>query len=308
MESLKGKKILVTGAGGFIGSHVVEALLREGATVVGFDNKPACDSSIPAHIILEDKNFEYVWGDITDVGEVTAVFAKNNFDMVCHQAALISVPMSFIRPDEYFETNVRGTQIIFDTARRCGVKKIVLASSCAVYDSASPYAFNKTMCEQIAVMYRNLYKMNIITLRYFNVYGPRQVAGTEGAVIPALIKAIKNNNPVIHGDGKQTRDFVFVRDVAAANVQALKYEGTEVHIFEVGNGEETSINELYDYLCVAMGGGVEPTHTPARAGDVNRSCAYAACTTKGLLCWEPQFNMTKGLAITCFAYGKDSDE
>ena len=304
---LKDKTILVTGAGGFIGSHIVEALLKIGAKVIGLDCKPYSETSIPHHVRV-DSNFEYVCGDITDIGDVTSVFAGWPIDMVCHQAAEVSVPMSLVRPDEYIRMNVSGTNNIFDTARRCGVEKIVYASSCAVYDNASPYAYTKAINEMQAAMYRKLYKMNIIGLRYFNVYGPRQKFDSEGAVVPALIKAIRGGQPIIHGDGNQSRDFVFVRDVADANVAALAYEGGLITEFEVGQGESTSINELYDYLCVALAGGPKPIYTPARPGDVRESKALTAGMTRGLLNWNPQMTMTKGLAITCFAYCKDTDE
>ena len=304
MCELNNKTVLVTGAGGFIGSHIVDALLKEGAIVVAFDIKSAEESCIPKHIFDLKDRFYYVQGDISDVGDVTNVFIVFKIDMVCHQAALAGVPMSFVRPDDYIRVNVLGTNNIFDTARRCGVKKIVWASSSSIYGEANPYAYTKIIGEKLSAMYNKLYKMDIIGLRYFNVFGPRQKAGDNCAIVPAIVnKILANEKTTIYGDGEQTRDFTFVRDVAEANIRALKYEGPD-RIFDMGLAQQTSINQLYKKISTILNLDPGIVYEPAREGDLRASCAFESLNARTELAWNPQFTVDTGLEITCQSYKK----
>ena len=303
---LKGKKILVTGAGGFIGSHIVEDLLKEGSFVIALDIKKAKDSSIPKHL-LAHPNFAYACVDIKDFDDLMYTFTFWKPDMVCHQAALVSVPISMTEPEMYLNNNVLGTQNIFELSRLMEIKKVVYASSSSIYGEASPYAYSKILDEKMAEMYNKLYNMEIIGLLYFNVYGPRQTFNGEGAVIPAFITAILNNSAVkIYGDGSQTRDFTFVRDVSQANIAALKYEG-ESRVFDIGMGNSTSINDLCDYLLLIFGKNTKSSsvYLPERPGDIRHSIATRAAFARFNLNWQPKMTISNGLRITCKAYSNE---
>ncbi len=249
--------VLVTGGAGFIGSHLVRALLAEGKRVRVLDNfctgKRENIAGLPVELIE---------GDVRAQPHLAE--ALRGVEVVFHQAAFISVPQSIEEPQTCFDVNVQGTLRLLDEARQAGVQRVVLASSCAVYgDSAnlplreeeacaplSPYAASKQVTEIYAGVYSRLYHMQVTALRYFNVYGPRQSPDSAyAAVIPIFIKRwLSGQAPTVYGDGSQKRDFVYVEDVVRANLAAANCAQAGGGVFNVCTGTETSLLELLDTL------------------------------------------------------------
>ncbi|MCK6439209.1 MAG: NAD-dependent epimerase/dehydratase family protein, partial [Planctomycetes bacterium] len=241
---------------------------------------------------------------------VTAEKACTGMDAVVHLAANPSVAVSLENPLECFRVNAQATLVMHEAAKRCGAKRFVFASSCALYghskpplkedtvlEPLSPYAAAKLASESFL---RTAPKggMSCVILRLFNVYGPRQnPKGPYAAVIPAFKEAIKNGqSPVIYGDGKQTRDFVHVDDVTRAILNAIELDASKVDAspINIGTGVETSLLDLLRILNVAMGREVKPTFAPARDGDVRHSCADIG-RAKSVLNWQPQAALDSGL-------------
>ena len=263
---------LITGAAGFIGSHLVDALLVRGDQVIALDLKP----------LKPRKGLTVIQGDIRKVADCQK--ACVNVDFVLHQAALCSVPASISDPASTHETNVTGFLNMLLAARGSGIKRFVFASSCAVYGDSktlpnseahigrflSPYALSKYMDE----LYATMFDVEAIGLRYFNVYGPRQDPnGPYAAVIPRWIDALRRGEQVtIFGDGKTTRDFVFVEDVVQANLLAATTQGIG-HVYNVASGNSTSLNSLYQLLCRAMKIERDPIYADFRPGDIRDSSA-----------------------------------
>jgi UDP-N-acetylglucosamine 4-epimerase len=291
---------LVTGAAGFIGSHLLETLLRHDQTVVGLDNLSTGHrrnlDDVQSRVTAEQwGRFEFREGDITRLEEVAAAIPGCRY--VLHQAALGSVPLSLEQPITTHASNVTGFVHLLDAARSAGVARVVYASSSAVYGDCnelparedrigaplSPYALSKWMDEAYAAIFERCYGLLSVGLRYFNVCGPRQdPAGAYAAVIPKWIDAlVKGQGVDIHGDGTTTRDFCPVENVVEANVRAALIElpADAPRVFNVGLGAETSLNELYQRLHQAVGppalGGspASPRYGPARPGDVRYSRA-----------------------------------
>lgn len=295
MKEIKGKSFLVTGGAGFIGSHIVEYLLHNEAGLVRvLDNRMT-----NLRPFLEHPAFEYIQGDI--VCEWVCMSACDGIDYVCHQAALISVPISFQNVEVYHEVNVKGFFNILSAAHHYKIKAVVYASSSAVYgnnpisskvenlrlDPLSPYACTKAMNELQAKMFSQAYGMNIIGLRYFNVFGPRQsVNGGYAAVIPTFINnLLEGKDCYINGDGSQTRDFVSVHDVVQANILAMLNENPLPFgsIFNVGVQDSLSINELYTQMCDHMDIDKPPVYREKLKGDVLHSSSNisAICNMLG---------------------------
>jgi UDP-N-acetylglucosamine/UDP-N-acetyl-alpha-D-glucosaminouronate 4-epimerase len=277
-------KYLVTGGAGFIGSNIVEKLVQSGDTVRVLDN---LSSGRIENLETFKNSIEFIQGDIRNNEDTSK--AVDGVDYVIHQAALASVPASMADPVLANEINVNGTLNLLWHAKNADVKKFVFASSCAVYgdntnlplreeealDPISPYAVNKISAEFYCHMFSRTMGLNTVSLRYFNVFGPRQNPGSEySAVIPAFIKCYRENTAcIIDGDGKQSRDFIFVEDVAAANIKAcLSDNNVSGKVFNVATGISRSIIETAIMLKDIMQKDNEPKHVPKRSGDIKDSC------------------------------------
>jgi UDP-glucose 4-epimerase len=298
-------RYLVTGGAGFIGSHLSEALVDDGHEVVVIDD---LSSGRMENIrkLVDASSFTYHAGSITDLPFLRRHVRE--FDGVFHQAAFVSVPRSIEDPILNHEVNITGTLNILSAARDAGVQKVVLASSAAVYgnlpglpkredmpvDPQSPYAVAKLTGEYYGKLFSELYGLETVSLRYFNVYGPRQDPRSDyAAVIPKFIHRLANlEPPVIFGNGEQTRDFVFVRDVVQANIRAM--QNGACGIFNVASGVQTSVNDLADVLCHLFRYPYKPLHVPGRSGEVKYSVAdiSRAMTAFG---YRPDYSLERGL-------------
>jgi len=278
---VKGLSVLVTGGAGFIGSHLVDALLARGARVRVLD-----DFSTGRRENLPD--VDVIEGDIRDARVCRA--ACTGMDYVFHQAALGSVPRSLVDPASTMAVNVTGTANVFAAAREAGVRRVVYASSSSVYGDAgavvkregeegrplSPYAASKVMGEEMAEVFSRCFGQELIGLRYFNVYGPRQSPdGPYAAVVPRFFRScLEGEAPVIHGDGEQSRDFTYVGDAVLANLLAAGAPPEACgRAFNVARGERTTVNELAARVRELAGSGAPPRHEPPRPGDVLHSQA-----------------------------------
>ena len=239
------KKILITGICGFIGSHIAEKLVELGYEVYGVDDMSTGKWNNIEHI----KNVTIKIEDLKDFSltDFGSGFVEN-LDVICHQAASCNVPKSMKDPEDYFENNVVNTHRLIMEAKEYGIKKVIIASSSAAHDYISPYGMSKKIIEDYSEFYNETYDMNIVNLRYFNVYGPRQSMDSQySMVIPIFInKLLKGESPTIYGDGNQSRDFIYVDDVVDANVAAIEndFRGK----FDVGRGESTRIIDLYHII------------------------------------------------------------
>lgn len=283
-------RVLVTGAAGFIGSHTCEALLARGHRVVALDNlSTGKRANLPAHADLD-----LVVGDIRERAAVTAAIA--GADAVLHLAAQVSVTASVADPAGSAEHNVTGFLNVLDAARRAGVGRVVYASSAAVYGSPahlplteaapsaplSPYGLEKSIDDQYAQLFAALYGMRTLGLRYFNVYGPRQDPRSPYAgVISKFVDAARAGQPVrIFGDGGQTRDFIYVKDIAQANALALQAEATGV--VNVGTGKSVSLLAMLDALERVLGKRIERVFEAPQAGDIRDSAMTPARLERAL--------------------------
>lgn len=272
-------QVLVTGGAGFIGSHSVEALLAHGAQVTVFDSFiTGKRSNLPQHASLKVSE-----GDIRDQAAVDR--ALQGITHVLHLAAQVSVPASVADPLGSSQNNIEGFLKVFDGARRAGVKRFVYASSAAVYgapehlpldESApvaplSPYGLEKSINDQYAAMYRALYKLSSLGMRYFNVYGPRQDPKSPYAgVISRFAAAIEKGDTLrVFGDGGQTRDFIFVKDVAQLNLRALLSDAEGV--CNIATGHSVTLLELIDTLAACAGRQAQVRHEPPAQGDIRHS-------------------------------------
>jgi len=301
---------LITGVAGFIGSNIAEALLKLGYKVRGLDNfATGKEENIAEFFKLP--NFEFVRGDICDYE--TCLTVCQNVYYVIHQAALGSVPRSMLYPLLYQKNNLTGTVNMMEAARVNKVKRFVYASSSSVYgDSAelpkvegkegnilSPYALTKKGCEEYGKLYWDVYKMETIGLRYFNVFGKRQDPHSAyAAVIPIFVKQLLNNQQsVINGNGEQSRDFTYIENVIEANLKAclapIEACGTA---YNVAFGGNTTLNQLYEQLKKLLNSDIQPVYGPFRNGDIMHSLADISKARK-LLKYDPQFDIDKGLAL-----------
>ncbi len=316
MNEETGKRMLVTGGAGFIGSHLVEYLAECGYEVRVLDNfstgKPANLENLGGGRLKAGRDFEVINGDIRDMGTVDR--AMSGVVGVFHQAALGSVPRSVEDPVTTQRVNADGTLNIFVAARKHGVARVVFASSSSVYGSSeklpkvegdegfplSPYALTKKVNEDFGRLFKDLYGFETVGLRYFNVYGPRQDPDSQyAAVIPRFVTALLSEKPpTVYGSGLQTRDFTFVRDVAEANLLAMK-AGPEAcgRAFNIGRGDRYSLLELLDALKDLLGARMEPVHEPPRPGDVMHSSADASLA-RDVLGFASRFDLRKGLELS----------
>ena len=304
-------RVLITGGAGFIGSNLTEHILQhpevEGVRV--FDNLSTGNLQ---NIIPFQKNnkFEFLQGDIRNYKD--CLLAMEGINTITHQAALGSVPRSINDPLTTNEVNISGTLNIFTAAKERNIKRVVYAASSSTYGDhpglpkvedtigspLSPYAVTKYVNELYAKVYASVYGLELIGLRYFNVFGPKQDPdGAYAAVIPLFMKAVLNNEPpLINGDGEQSRDFTFVENAVQANVKALFTTDSQSlnKVYNIAYGEQTTLNELFEYLKQIAGSDLAPKYGAERAGDVRHSLADIS-KAKALLDYNPGISVKEGL-------------
>ena len=299
-------KILVTGGGGFIGSHLAANLASLGHEVRVIDNFATGRRS---NVLALPADVELVEGDIQSYERVHNAVA--GCEIVLHQAALPSVPRSVQDPLTSNATNVTGTLNTLLAARDAGVRRVVFASSSSVYGTnpslpkredmaalpISPYAVAKLACEGYCRSFGEVYGLETVSLRYFNVFGPRQDPRSQyAAVIPNFITALQAGEPpTIFGDGEQSRDFTFVDNVVEANVLAMGAQDVAGRVYNVACGERISLNQLYDELRGLIGRDVQPIHADPRPGDVRHSLADVDRARRDLG-YEPRVGLREGLS------------
>jgi nucleoside-diphosphate-sugar epimerase len=307
-NALRGARALVTGGAGFIGSHLADALIHHGAEVVVLDNLDGGSSqNVPG-------TARFVEGSITDPDVVASATAGCRY--VFHLAALGSVPRSVAEPRRFHDVNVSGTLNVLEAARMAGVKRVMFAASSSAYGDSevlpkvesmvptprSPYAANKTACEAMLQAYAACYPIDAVSLRYFNIFGPRQNANSAyAAVIAAFAKAmLAGKRPTIFGDGEQSRDFTYVANAVHANLlAAVRSERLGGEVLNVGCARAITVNELACAMANALGHPElgDPLYEPTRAGDVKHSLADLSLT-RATLGYEPVMSFEDGLRKT----------
>ena len=305
------RKVLVTGGAGFIGSHLVRGLLEQGDAVRVLDNFATGMRTNLAQIVDE---VELVEGDLRSYERVHA--AVRGVELVFHQGALPSVPRSVQDPLTTNAVNVEGTLNILLAARDEGVRRVVFASSSSVYGNEgelprvesqpanpiSPYGVAKLAAERYCTSFTNVYGLETVALRYFNVFGPRQDPRSQyAAVVPKFIRLIAGGEPVpIDGDGEQSRDFTYVANVVDANLRAADAERAPGRILNVATGSSATLNEVVDAIGRILEREPEREHRAPRAGDVRASWADVG-TAREVLGWEPTVDLERGLRLTADA-------
>ena len=303
---------LVTGGAGFIGSHLVEALVGQGDQVRVLDN---LSSGRMENLAAVEDQVELISADVQDVSACRQ--ALDGVEVVFHLAALASVPASIATPAITHDACLTGTLRMLDAARQADVSRFVFASSSSLYGNRSdelqtesdlpapesPYAAAKLAGEQYCHAFHHSYGLETVCLRYFNVFGPRQDPASQyAAVIPAFITAIlQGESPVVYGDGEQTRDFTYVSNVVQANLLAASTAGVAGGTFNIANGESTSLLELLDLLRELLDRPFDPRHDPPRDGDVRHSRADIS-RARDLLGYQPTAGLGEGLAPTIEYY------
>ncbi len=304
---MKDKKVVVTGGAGFIGSNLAEELSKDNEVTI-IDDLSAGRLHNIEHL-LGMPNVRFMQGTITDFPFLRQAFA--GADSIFHQAALASVPLSIEDPVRVNEVNLLGTLNVLVAARDCHTRKVVFASSCAVYGDApslpvqetmplqplSPYAVTKAAGELYCAVFSQVYGLPTVCLRYFNVYGPRQDPRSEyAAVVPRFITAAMAGRPLtIFGDGRQTRDFIFVKDVVAANIFGAETDGV-AGVLNIGSGRQTSVIELASLVLELTGRQTELLHLPPRAAEIRHS--FADVSKAGQFGYRPAHTLEKGLRKT----------
>ncbi len=312
-KDLDGYNFLVTGGAGFIGSHIVEYLLKyKAGKVIALDNLSTGFRQNIAPFFLYD-NFEFIEGDVSRLDTCKEVC--RNIDFVIHQAALGSVPRSINEPLRTNNTNVTGFINMLAAAKDCKVKRFIYASSSSVYGDSpelpkkenvigkplSPYAVSKRVDELYADVFAKTYNMEILGLRYFNIFGPRQSPeGPYAAAIPLFMLAVlKNEHPSIYGDGEQSRDFTFIENAVNANIKALFADNPKIfgQVFNIAFGQKYSVNELFNIICSITDSNIKAHYCEERPGDIRHSLADISMA-KSLLGYNPSADIKKGLEVT----------
>lgn len=309
---------LITGGAGFIGSHLACRLVESGAQVRILDNLST--GSLRNLAGVEDR-IEFIEGDVRDPGTVAT--AMDDVEVVFHQAALASVPMSIENPVATHEVCVSGTVNVLNAARLSGVRRVVYAGSSSAYGDSpvmpkredqlpavlSPYAAAKLAGEFYCQSFAAAYDLEVVRLRYFNVFGPRQDPKSPySAVIPLFITALlEGRTPRIYGTGEQSRDFVYVGDVVSANLLAATVPGVSGRVYNVASGMSVSVLELLQMICHQLGCPFVPELYPPRAGDVLHSWADISAIQADLG-YAPQVSLRSGLEATLSYYVQQSVE
>ncbi len=304
--NFKGKNILVTGAAGFIGSNLTYELLKLGANVIGIDN---LFNGLIENLeeILENKSFKFIKGDIRDFNFLLEVF--KDIDIIYHEAAFTSVPQSILMPESCNDVNVNGTLNILNAARKKDVEKIIYASSSSVYGETpslpkeedmpripiSPYGVSKMTCEAYMQVFHQVYGMKTVSLRYFNVFGPRQKDSPYSGVIAIWLgRIIDNKELIIFGDGEQSRDFTYVKDVVRANLLAAEHE-ISGEIINLGAGSPITLTELGKLMLkLTNKEELKIVYSDPRLGDIMHSFADIS-KAKELLKFQPKYTQEEGL-------------
>jgi nucleoside-diphosphate-sugar epimerase len=302
---------LVTGGAGFIGSHLVRFLLTRGQVRVLDDFSSGTLDNLTEVL----PHIELLRGSATDAALVQK--AVEGCEVVFHLAAQVSVPLSLEQPVETFEVNLYGTQLLLEAARQAGVRRFVFASSAAVYGDAprlpkretmlprpiSPYAWSKWYGELLCRDYWRVYGVPTVSLRFFNVYGPRQNPCSQyAAVIPRWITAaLTDRKPIVYGDGKQTRDFVYIDDLLQGLWLAAEHPEAVGRVFNLASGRAYSLLELLQAIEEAVGSPLEPQFTSPRPGDIRHSFADIRAA-RGILGYEPRISLQEGIRRTLNAY------
>jgi UDP-glucose 4-epimerase len=309
---MKNKRVVITGGAGFIGSNIADELSVDNEVIIIDDLSTGRIENIQG--LLDKGNVTFIQGSVTDLPLLQHAFKK--VDFIFHQAAMASVSRSIEDPLAANEANITGTLNVLIAARDNHVRKVVCASSCALYGDSpvlpkkedmlpepqSPYAVTKLASEQYCQVFGSVYGLPAVCLRYFNVYGPRQDPRSDyAAVIPKFITHALHNRPlIIFGDGEQTRDFIFIKDVVRANILAA--EAQIQGIYNVGSGESISVNMLAATIEDIVGRKLEIVHREPRSGEVRHSRAdISKASTFG---YEPKYNLNAGLTetITWFSH------
>jgi nucleoside-diphosphate-sugar epimerase len=286
-------KYLVTGGAGFIGSHISSALVKQGEKVVVYDNLSTGHRNNMQDF---ERDIEFVEADVRDTDALGR--AMRGVDYVIHQAALASVPRSIDDPTSSQQVNTQGTLNVLLAAKANDVKRVVYASSSSVYGDSevlpkvetmtpnpkSPYAAAKLGGEQYCLIFSEVYGLPTTSLRYFNVFGPRQDPNSQyAAVVPIFVTSlIKQKRPTIYGDGEQSRDFTYIDNVVAANLAACRDTDADGKVYNVACGDRFTLNELYSKLRSIIGTELDPIYDEVRPGDVKHSQADIGRIRKGL--------------------------
>ena len=309
MAGFDDETVLITGGAGFIGSHIVDTLMEEGAFVRVLDDISDGSKENIAKW-TDNPKFELLKGDVRNQKSVED--ALQDVNIVFHQAAKVSIPLSVEQPQLVLSVNTIGTAILLDECRKQDVSKIVVASSSSVYGNStilpkveslptepiSPYAVSKLGAENLTIAYFHTYGLNTTALRYFNVYGPRQRGGSYAGVISIFIsKALANEEITIEGDGLQTRDFTYVTDVAECNKLAALCKDAKGNVYNVGSGVQTTIEEIARQILTVTGSKSKKRYATPRVGDVYHSLA-SLDKVKRDLCYEPKTPIQEGIKNT----------
>jgi len=308
-EAMQISRILITGGAGFIGSHIVDRLIKEGYEVVVLDNFSSGKvKNIQHH--LSSQRLQLVRGDIRNSEDVKK--AVKDVDTIFHLAAIVNVPLSIENPLLVNDVNIEGTLNLLTASLKENIQRLIYVSTCAVYGEArylpineehpimplSPYGISKFSAEGYCRVFHTIHGLETVCLRFFNVYGPRQSKGPYSGVITQFISRLRRGEaPVIYGDGEQTRDFVYVKDVIEASMLALERQHCGGEVINIGSGKPTTINHLAKVLGRLFGkADVKPEYAPPRAGDIRNSYADIR-KAEGVLGYKPRIKLEDGIRL-----------